>query len=158
MSLLLILSLMLGHGPINQKQDQASVSIFVVSQRKFNNRGHHPWNNRKVIFKMVNESTKSVTVYGTRFDDGFEPTGYIITFDANTGQWVYPNSDNSPIAWSNRSEFDREKFVLLPGKSLAFEAEMSRAEAGVRFKRTAYISFKEGEEPIEIRGDEFVLK
>lgn len=158
MSLLFVFLCLFNQGTVDHRQDHQSVRIFVVSQTNFKNRGHHPLHNRRVIFKMVNESNQAATVYGTKFDDGFEPAGYIISLDENTGQWAYPNPSNSPISWNERSDADREKLTLLPGESITLEAEMSQLEVGMRFKRTAYVSFRGGEEPHEIRGEEFVLK
>jgi len=158
MSLLLTLFLMFSHGLIDNNQDQPSVRIFVVRQQKFKNRGHYPWHNRRVIFKMVNESNKPVIVYGFQGQGEFDPIGYIIRLDESTGKWVYPNPDNAPMPWSARSDLDKHKYILPPGKFITFEAEMSRAEVSMHFKMTAYVSFKENEEPIEIRGEEFVLK
>lgn len=158
MSLFLILLSLFNHGSVERQQDDSTIRIFVVSQHKFKNRGHHPLHNRRVTFKMVNDSNHRLIVYGRRFDDGFEPTGYIISFDQTTREWSYPNPSNSPITWSERSDGEKEKHVLSPGASITFEAEMSELEVGMRFKRTVYVSLKEGQEPTEIRGEEFVLK
>lgn len=158
MTVLLTLFLVVGHGPIDQRQDQPSVRIFAVSQQKFKNRGHYPDNNRRVVFKLVNDSSKPVIVYGFQGEAEFDPIGYLISFDEKLREWVYPNPENAATPWSERSDLDKQKHILLPGKSITFEAEMSRAEVGMRFKMTAYVSFKEYEDPIEIRGEEFVLK
>lgn len=158
MSLLLILSIILGQGPIDHAQDQPSIRIFVFKQQKFKNRGHHPENNRRVTFEMVNESSRPVIVYGFQGQEEFDPIGYIIELDKTTGNWVYPNPDNAPMPWNARSDLDKSKYILLPNKSIRFLAEMSLVEVGRHFKMTAYVSFREGEEPIEIRGEEFVLK
>src|SRR5215211_1683443 len=134
MKLLLIASLALSLSGACPEQDRPSLRISAVSQRIFRNRGHHPENNRRVVFRMVNESKKPVIVYGFRYEGGFDPTGYLITLDKSTGGWAYPTSDNRAISWSERSREFKSTYVLLPGKSLTFDAEMSVLEAGGYFK------------------------
>lgn len=158
MKLLLVLFLTLSQGLSDHHEERPSVRIFVVKQQKFKNRGHYPDNNRRVIFKMVNESNKPVVVYGFRDEELFDPAGYIIELKRTTGEWVYPNPDNAPMPWADRSDLDKSKYRLLPGKSITFVAELSMIEVGRHFKRTVYASFKEDEEPVEIRGQEFCLK
>jgi hypothetical protein len=158
MSLLIAALCLLNPVTFEGKQERPSVRVFVVSQHRFNNRGHHPWNNRRVVFKLVNDGDRPVTVYGTKFDYGFEPTGYMISLNRDTGNWEYPNPDNTPISWGDRSDGEKQTKVLLPGEWVTFVAEMSRFELGMHLKRTVYLSVKEGEQPLEIRGDEFVLK
>ena len=158
MKLLLIASLAFNLSGACPKQDLPSLRISVVSQKVFRNRGHHPENNRRVIFRMVNESGKSVIVYGFRYEGGFDPTGYLIALDKSTGEWAYPTGDNRPISWSEQSREFKSTQVLSPGKSLTFDAEMSVLEAGGSFKRTVYASFRRNDEPCEVRSEEFVLK
>lgn len=153
-----MLFLAFGHGPIYHGQDRPPVRIFVVSQQKFKNRGHHPENDRRVTFKIVNDSNRPVIVYGFQGKEEFLPAGYLIELDENKSEWLYTNPDNAPMPWSKRSDLDKQKHILLPSKSITFEAEMSRVEVGTHFKRTAYVSFREDQEPMEISGDEFVLK
>ena len=96
MTLLLAALCIVGQVTVEGKQACTSVRVFVISQQKFKNRGHHPWNNRRVIFRLVNGCSEPLIVYGAKFDDGFEPTGYIISFNPRTGEWEYPNPSNSP--------------------------------------------------------------
>ena len=140
------------------KQDLPSLRISAVSQKVFRNRGHHPENNRRVIFRMVNESKKPVIIYGFRYEDGFDPTGYLIAQDKSTGGWAYPTGDNRPISWSERSKEFKSRFILPSGKSLTFDAEMSALEAGGRFKRTVYASYDENNEPCEVQSEAFILR
>jgi len=78
--------------------------------------------------------------------------------DEKTGKWLYPTPDNRPITWDEPSDLKKEKYILEPGKYLTFEAAMSLAEIGKHFRRVVYVSFKDGKGPVEIRGEEFVLK
>ena len=158
MKFLLIASLAFSLSGTCPEQDRPSLRISAVSQRVFRNRGHHPENNRRVVFRMVNESKRPMIVYGFRYEDGFDPTGYLIALDKGTGGWAYPTRDNRPIGWSARSSEFKSTYVLLPGKSLTFDAEMSVLEAGGHFKRTVYASFSRDDEPCEIQSGEFVLK
>jgi len=158
MKSLLIVSLIFNLSGTCPKQDFPSLRISAVSQRVFRNRGHHPENNRRVIFRMVNESKKPVTIYGFRYEGGFDPTGYLIALDKSTGEWAYPTGDNRPITWSKQSREFKSTYILAPGKVLTFDAEMSVLEAGGRFKRTVYASFSRNDEPCEVQSEEFVLK
>jgi len=158
MSILLAMVCLSNLVPLERSRERPSLRLFVVSQRKFKNHGHHPWNNRRVTFRLVNDSDQAVIVYGTKFDFGFEPTGYVLSLNSNTSEWECPNTDNSPTPWNELSADEKDRHVLKPGEHITFEAEMSVFEVGMHFKRTIYVSMKEGEQPREIRGQEFVLK
>lgn len=157
-NLLFAVLLSIGSVHICMAQDKSPVTVAVIRQQKFRNTGHHPENNRKVIFRIVNKSNKPVLVYGFKYDGGFDPTGYLIAFDRNKGEWAYPTSSNRPVSWNERASEFKDKHILRPGQSIAFEAEMSQLEVSVRFKRTIYVAYNDGDEPTEIKSDEFILK
>lgn len=157
---LLLGVLLLGFDSIDggPAQERPPVLVTVVRLQKFRNTGHHPENNRRVTFRLVNQSRTPLVVFGFKYDGGFEPTGYIITFDANRGEWVYPTNDNHPVNWSDTAREFKETLVLSPGKSITFTAEMSQLEVGGRFRRTVYIASEKSKEPAEVRSEQFVLK
>jgi len=68
MKLVLIALLLFNQGGACSQQNSPSICVSVVSQKKFRNRGHHPENNRRVIFRVVNESNKPVVIYGFKYD------------------------------------------------------------------------------------------
>jgi hypothetical protein len=144
--------------PVYKAQDKPRVGVSIIRQQQFRNTGHHPENNRKVIFRITNNSSKPVIVYGFKYDSGFDPTGYLIVFDPGKSEWVYPTSDNRPVSWNERSNEFKYKYMLRPGRTVTFEAEMSRLEVGGRFKRTVYVAYNDGEDPMEIKSDEFILR
>jgi len=158
MKSLLILLLLLKQSGSCPPHELPSVRISAVSQTVFENRGHHPENNRRVVFRLVNESSKPVIVYGFKFDGEFDPAGHMMSVYKKNGEWEYPNPSNRPTPWSEVSPEFKSKRVLKPGKAITFIAEMSIFEVGSHFRRTAYVSFNERDIPCEVRGEEFVLK
>lgn len=157
----LLLAMLLMYPGLNDggtAQERPSVLVSVVRMQKFRNTGHHPENNRRVTFRLVNQSRAPLVVFGFKYDGGFEPTGHVITFDGNRGEWVYPTNDNHPVNWSETAREFKETLVLRPGKSITFAAEMSQLEVGGRFRRTVYIASEKGKEPVEVRSEQFVLK
>ena len=158
MKLLLILLMLFNQSGSCLKQDTPSVRVSVVSQKKFQNRGHHPWNNRKVIFRVVNTSSRSVVIYGFKYDDEFDPTGYMLILNRSKNEWEYPNPANAPTMWKDVSSMFKDKCILKPGESITIDAEMSEFEVDSHFRRTVYGSYNENDEPCEVRGEEFVLK
>ncbi len=139
-------------------QERPPVQLSVVRLQKFRNTGHHPENNRRVIFRLTNQSKIPVLIYGFKYDGGFEPTGYLITVDRSSGEWLYPTNNNRPVSWSETAKEFKDSLVLRPGESMRFTAEMSQLEVGGRFKRTVYVASQKDEEPMEVRSEEFVLK
>jgi hypothetical protein len=158
MKLLLIFLMLFNQSGTCPRQDNSSVRISVVSQKKFRNRGHHPENNRKVVFRLVNESGRPVFIYGFKYDGGFDPTGYLMSLNNSWGEWEYPNPNNRPNTWNEFAPEFKDKRILKPNESITFNAELSELEVGTHFRRTVYASYNENDEPCEIRGDEFVLK
>jgi|GEM_PF-3419656 len=139
-------------------QETPPVVISVVRMQKFRNRGHHPENNRRVTFRLSNQSKNTLLVYGFKYDGEFEPTGYLIAFDSDRGEWVYPTSNNRPVEWNETAKESNETIRLRPGDSIKFTAEMSQLEVGGRFKRTVYVAWEKYQKPIEVRSAEFILR
>lgn len=158
MKILLVALMLFNQGSLCSKPDLPSIRISVVSQKKFRNRGHHPENNRKVIFRVANESSKPVFIYGFKYDGEFDPTGYMMILNRYKNEREYPNPDNSPTKWSDVSSLEKDKRLLRLGESITTDAEMSELEVGSHFRRTVYASYNENDEPCEVRGEEFVLK
>jgi hypothetical protein len=147
-SLLSLPSLFLAQGEV--------IHLQVVRQERFINRGHHPENNRRVILRLTNTGNRTVNVYGAKYDGEFFPIGYLIQFE--NGIWQYPTGAVNDPGLSGFPKAQKETYSLQHGKSLTFTAEMSELEVGRKFKRTVYISDKEGDAPRELRSKTFVLK
>ncbi|MBA2647300.1 MAG: hypothetical protein H0U81_10940 [Pyrinomonadaceae bacterium] len=158
MNLLPTLFLLFNQSGSCPQNESPSVRISAMSQTVFENRGHHPENNRRVVFRLINESSKPVIVYGFKFDGEFDPTGYMMSVYKENGEWEYPHPSNRPTEWGEVSPELKSKRVLKPGTAITFIAEMSIFEVGSRFRRTVYLPFNERDVPCEIRGEEFVLK
>lgn len=156
--LLLILLLSLPGRVVSVSQEDAPIRVVVVRQEAFHNKGHHPENNRRVIFKLVNQTDHPVVVFGMVDGEELFPAGYMLEYCEEDGRWVYPSGDSAPPPWKNGSDVGKDKYVLRPKGAITFEAEMSQAEVGSRFKRSVYISVKEDEDPKEVRSDESILK
>lgn len=156
----LLVMLLLYPGSIDggTAQERPSARVLVVRMLKFRNTGHHPENNRRVTFRLINQAKTPLLIYGFKYDGEFEPTGYLIAFDANRGEWVYPTNNNRPIEWNETAKEFKETITLRPGGSLKFTAEMSQLEVGGRFKRTVYVASEKDQGPTEVRSEEFVLK
>lgn len=158
--MILLLAILLSFSPVSgcTKQGSSVVGISVVRQQKFRNSGHHPENNHRVTFRMVNKTTSPLVVFGFKYEGGFDPTGYIISFDRVKGEWTYPTHDNRPVSWSERAGEFKQTIILPPNGAITFNAEMSQREVGGHFKRTAYIASGDGEEACEVSSEEFVLQ
>jgi hypothetical protein len=135
-----------------------SVHITVLSQERFVNQGHHPENNRRVRFKLINRSRMPIIVYGFKDGDDFDPTGYLMILNKETARWEYPNPDNKPAEWDEVSSDFKSKVTLRPNESIKFLAEMSGLEVGSQFRRTIYVSRNENGKLCEVRGTPFVLR
>jgi hypothetical protein len=141
-----------------QMRDSASVSISVIHQQKFRNPGHHPWNNRRVTFRLTNKSNTPAIVYGLKVDSAFYPTGYMLERETGGGKWRYPTGGTSDPGLQAIPELEMDRYTLAPGMAIDFQAEMSFLEVGRHFKRTVYITLGATEVPREIASEEFVLK
>ncbi len=159
LGLLLVMFLLYsGSTDCGTAQETPSVELSVVRLEKLRNTGHHPENNRKVTFRLVNQSRTRIVLFGTKYQGGFEPTGYLITFDRSSGEWLYPTNNSRPVSWSETAREFKDKLILRPGESMRFIAEMSQPEVGGRFKRTVYIALEKDKKPLEVRSAEFILK
>ena len=143
--------------PLRAKHSEG-FRISVVRQQKFRNKGHHPEINRRVIFRLCNKSGSPVIVYGTRDEKSLDPSGYLIEFDPKTRKWLYPTGSTTDPGFDSLPTFDKDKRDLGAGRCLEFFSEISEFQVGLHFKRSLYISVKDGDPPQEIRSPEFVLK
>jgi hypothetical protein len=122
------------------------------------NQGHHPENNRRVRFQLINKSKTPIIVYGFKDGADFDPTGYLLEFNKKTSRWEYPNPDDKPAEWDEVSIGFKSKVTLRPNESIKFLAEMSSLEVGSRFRCTIYISSDENGKHCEVQGTPFVLR
>jgi hypothetical protein len=157
MKLLLSLAVLLNYHFCFVEGSEDNIRILVVKQQVVRNRGHHPENNRRVVFRLTNKTNRPVIIYGIKYDGAFDPIGYLIEFSKDKNEWVYPNGETSEPSFGNVSSIEKEKYILKSGGAIQFTAEMSFIQAGRRFKRTVYVAFKDGESPREVRSDEFIL-
>jgi hypothetical protein len=142
----------------SQMRDSPNVVISVIHQQKFRNSGHHPWNNRRVTFRLTNRSDTPAIVYGLKVNSGFYPAGYMLEREISGGKWRYPTGGTSDPGLQAIPELERDRYTLAPGMTIDFQAEMSFTEVGRHFKRTAYITLSGTEVSNEIASKEFVLK
>ena len=157
--LAIVLALSGVESPItSQTPDSANVVISMVHQQKFRNSGHHPWNNRRVTFRLTNRSNKAAIVYGFKVDSAFYPAGYMLERETTGDKWRYPTGETSDPGFQSIPEPERDRYTLRAGMTMDFQAEMSFLEVGRHFRRTVYITLDEGELPHEVASEEFVLK
>lgn len=107
---------------------------------------------------MVNETSKPIIVYGMKLEDHFFPTGYMLRLSQDTCKWKYPTGDDAPLKWSERSPSDKGEYLLPSGQSIEFDAVFNDWEVSRPFKRTAYVSFQNANEPCEVSSEGFVLE
>lgn len=116
-----------------------------------------PVDGYRVVLRLVNESAKPVIVYGFKYEDEFQPTGYLLRQSTDTCKWKYPNGDETTLAWNEEAPEFKSKYLLAAGKSLEIAATFNRFELGHRYKRTAFVASESGQEPCEIASEEFLL-
>jgi hypothetical protein len=113
------------------------------------------WVDRRVLFQITNTTEKKLFVYGARHEDGLYPLRYLLEFDAATKTW----KTGKRLPWKQQSSIYKSIQVLNPSESMNFDASFSSfSDARRRYRIAAYVSFKIGKEPFEIRSDEFVVK
>jgi hypothetical protein len=109
---------------------------------------------RKVYFRLSNDSDKPLIVYKGKFG----PTGYLLKFDENSKEWKYPTSENKPISWKKRTNLDKEILVLPPREYLDYDLSFSSEDdSAKRFKATVFVSTKKTERPVQVFSDEFEI-
>lgn len=138
---------------------QAIASIRIASQEKPTPfYSHLGLIDRKVNYRLTNESNKPIIVYGIKIDGKLLPSGYFLKYDEKSGEWKYPTRDNKPLEWSKRSSSEKETVILCPKESLTFDNLFSsETDSKYRFKITAYVSLEKDSKPIEIISDEFKI-
>lgn len=139
---------------------QEIANIKIVSQEKPTPfYSHLGLVDRKVNFRLTNESDNPIIVYGTKFDEKLVPGAYYLKYDEKSGEWKYPTRDNKPLEWNKVSESEKDSIILCPKQSLDYDVLFSsETDSKYRFKITAYVSLEKDGKPIEIISDEFKIE
>ena len=160
---LLILSLLL-LAPLMRASaaDCPNVRLSVIRQEKCQQcamliSGTPLTDGERVVLRLVNSTAKPVVVYGFKFEDDFNPTGYLLEQSKDTCRWKYPNGDETTFAWNERSPESKREYLLAVGRSLEIEATFNKLELGSRYKRTVFVASGNGKEPCEIASEEIIL-
>jgi hypothetical protein len=140
-------------------QDEPRVSITIPEAKLCKGCGHNSWDNTSVTFRLLNESNKSLTVFGSEVEGRLDPTRYRLRLDTATGEWRYPANDGKSPTWESVSAARRTQLSLKPGESLTFSAVMSHdLDAGKPFKLAIWISTEGSKIPVLVESSELVFK
>jgi hypothetical protein len=139
---------------------QEIASIKIVSQEKPTPfYSHEGLVDRKVNFRLNNNSDKPIIVYGTKYEGKLVPGGYFLKYDESFSDWKYPTRDNKPLEWKKVSSSEKDSIVLCAKDYLDFDVLFSSEnDRNIRFKITAYVSLEKDGKPIEIISDEFKIE
>jgi hypothetical protein len=135
------------------------VELTVIGQQKVENESEIPWADRRIMFRMVNNSSKPVILPGSNTSDGFFPTGYLVRFDKRKKEWLTPSGSSSHLTFNEIAETQTDRYVLDPGKALNFYDTGESIHVGERFKKVVYIFVgKESGKPQIIQSETFILQ
>jgi hypothetical protein len=133
--------------------------LSVVEQQKVQSEGDLPHADRRIIFRLVNNTNRLMIIPGNKTGDGFFPTGYLTRFDKKKKKWLTPSGSSSNLEFSKISESQPDRYMLEPGKSIDFYDIAESLYVGERFQKVVFIFFgEEKEEPQLIKSMMFVLK
>ena len=155
----LLISLLFFSLPKNSMaQKETNLHIAVLGQETIERLpGSKSWIDRRVSFRITNTTKKRLLEYGAIHEDGLYPLRYLLEFEGTTGTWKYLGGKR--LAWKRESKIHKSVQVVNPGESFNFDASFSSlSDGGKRYMIAAYVSFKVGKEPVEIRSDGFIVK
>ncbi len=133
--------------------------LSVVEQREVENESEIPWADRRVLFSMVNNTSKRVVIPGNKTSHGFFPAGYLVRFDRKKKKWLTPSGSSSRLIFSEIAESQADRYVLEPGQSLRFYDVAQSLYVGDRFQKVVYVFLGRGErEPQIIKSEAFILR
>ena len=158
MTAILIAALLLGNFA-SASQCTDNVRLRVVRQEKFKGCGSDDIGaDMHVIYRFTNDSDHPIYIFGFTYERDFMPHGYVLRFNDQTRQWLYPTSDDRPVRWSDVSADFKSPKKLEPKQSLDFEAcHSSWAERGKQFARTVYVSCDVNSIPTEFVSDGYTV-
>lgn len=112
----------------------------------------------RVNFKLVNTTNERLKLYGSDIDGVLQPVKYLLEFDKQSNEYLYPTRDNKPLDWEKVSLTYKKNRTLEPGESIEFVMEYaSQTECGKHFKIAVYSKFGKSKEVKEIRSDDFFI-
>lgn len=110
----------------------------------------------EITLAITNTLDRSIVVYGSEFDQNFDPGKYRLFYNEESQTWEYPTSTKTAAKWESVSSRFKKERRLRPGESLEFSVTLSsNADKGRRFRMTAYVNLSGKGNPLEIVSDEF---
>lgn len=141
-------------GEASALQKAPPVRFLVTGQSV--SRRQHMFQFTKVNYKIVNSSKTTIVIYGLKREGVFEPTGDVVEFNKETNTWVYKTENKKPTQWDELPEERREELSLGPGQAIEFSEEYVNA-TGKRLRRSAFVSLKKDQPPINVETKAFVI-
>lgn len=136
---------------VDQKDTKKSSSIFKFPERDVFSA------DRRITFKVTNESNDIVVLYGEFFNNVFFPSGYMLERDKTIQKWDYPEIEKRSERINHLKK--QSKMFLEPKTSLSFVTSMSHEGNKTKvYKRVIYFSIKGNYEPMEASSSEFSLE
>lgn len=143
----------------NSGDNSHQLMLSVVEQRKVLNESEIPGADRRILFRIVNNTDKPVIIPGSKTSHGFFPTGYLVRFDKKKKKWVTPSGNSSQLVFSEVAESQADRHVLAPGKSLKFYDTAQSLYVGNHFQKVVYVFWEKQEsDPQIIKSEAFVLR
>lgn len=114
---------------------------------------------RKVTFKLLNNTQYEITVFGSDIEGEFRPIRYLLTFNKKLNDWDYPTQNNRPVPWKEVSQTYKNEKILKPGESITFSSFFSSvSDCGILYKVTAQVKMHKSKKTQEIRSNEFMIE
>ena len=143
----------------NSGESTRQVRLSIVGQKTVKNESEIPWADRRIMFRIINSTEKSVILPGSQTGDGFFPTGYLVRFDRKRKDWLTPSGSRSKLAFRSVANTQADRYMLKPGESLEFYDMAESIYAGDRFRKLVYVFLgTENGDPQVVQSETFVLK
>lgn len=158
MTLLLSLFLLFSQADGLPTAKMSALEFTAVKQHPIADQSCIPPTDRRITFRIRNQSNKAVYIHGRKTTADYIPLGYLMRLDREKNQWVNPEGNTLPIQYKEVEMYATDVYVLPPGRSMAFDKWAELTYVGSKFKQGIYISFSENEEPQMVTSEEFILR
>jgi hypothetical protein len=108
--------------------------------------------NLKINFRIKNESQKDIYIFGSQYENDFDPLFHLLRFDDSQGKWTFSpfnletlaNNEKVPYRVKKRGYFD-------------FYSTTGRGRTKLKFKAAVYYGYSKKDKPILIGSEEFFV-
>lgn len=108
--------------------------------------------NLKINIRIKNESQKDIYIFGSKYENDFDPLFHLLHYDNSQEKWIFP-----PLNWEALPNDEKIPYRIKKGDYFDFYSVTGRGRTKKKLKAAVYYGYSKKDKPILIESKEFFV-